>query len=120
MTTITFTLRVIEDQMDYDAVVERISQIFDASPATPEGYELELLLIQVDNYQRKISLLPEVEPVEVIKFIMKQRGFTLQDIAPYLGGKEMATQILSSKAELTPHMIRSLSANLYIPVSALI
>ncbi|MDO1449317.1 hypothetical protein Q0590_23785 [Rhodocytophaga aerolata] len=116
----TIALRVIKNKTDYDAVVTRINQLFNASPGTTEGYELELLLLLVDNYQRKNLWLPDVEPVEVIKFVMTQRGLTLQDIANYLGGEDIAHQIMSGKKTLTPQMIKALSTYLHIPVEALL
>jgi HTH-type transcriptional regulator/antitoxin HigA len=116
----TIALRVIKDQTDYDAVVTRINQLFNASPGTTESYELELLLLMVDNYQRKTLWLPDVEPVEVLKFVMAQRGLALQDIAIYLGGEDIAHQILSGKKSLTPQMIKALSTHLHIPVEALL
>jgi HTH-type transcriptional regulator / antitoxin HigA len=116
----TLTLRLIKDETDYDAVLERIDQIFDASLGTPEGDELKVLLRMVDTYQTRNSLLPAGDPVEVIKFVMKQQGLTLHDIAHFLDGEEMACQIMMGKKSLTPQMIQALSTNLHIPTGALV
>lgn len=118
MTSVTIPL--IKDEAGYDAVVERITQLFDASPGTSEGNELEILLHMVDTYQKRNGLLPEGDPVEVIKFILKQQGLTIQDIAHILGGEQMAAQIMNGKKVLDPQMIQALSTNLHIPIGALI
>ncbi len=116
----TLTVRVVKTEADYKALLERIDEIFEAHPGTDEAYELEVLLLIADNYQKKNNPLPKVEPVEVIKFIMNQRGLMQKDIAPYLGGKNRASEIMRGKRELTTQMIRKLSASLQIPVEALI
>lgn len=112
-------LRVIKDETEYDAVVDRIDQIFDAKPGTPEHKEVEVLLAMVDSYHTRNSLLVEVEPLEVLKFVMQQQGWVLEDITPYVGGEGMAAQIMSGKKSLTPQMIQALSTHLHIPITAL-
>lgn len=43
----------INTQQEYLKALERIEQLFDALPNTPECKELELLAILVDNYEEK-------------------------------------------------------------------
>ena len=112
----TFTLQLIKDQADYEAVLERISLLFDASPQSREGEELKTLLLGVDSYQQREHLLPEAEPMEVLKFMMQQRALSLQDIAPYVEGEQIANQILSGQRELTPQISKGiLSICIYLP-----
>lgn len=116
----TITVRLIQNKADYDALLQRIDEIFDAHPQTIEHQELEILLLLADHYQRKNNPLPKVEPVEVIKFIMEQRGLMQKDIAPYLGGKNRTSEVMRGQRGLTTQMIKKLSAGLHIPVAALI
>ena len=118
MAVISF--HIIKDDIDYEAVLERIDQIFNACRGTFEGEELERLLVMVDAYQKRNSLVAEVEVVKVIKFVIHQQGLTLNDIASHLGGEEMASQIMSGKKPLTPKMIQALSTHLHIPIAALV
>ena len=117
---LTVTIRVVQNEADYKALLERIDQLFDASPDTIEAYELEILLLIADNYQKKSHPLPKVPPVEVIKFVMQQSGLKQKDIALYLGGKNRTSEVMRGQRELTTQMIRKLSASLHIPVEALI
>ncbi|HYH15731.1 MAG TPA: hypothetical protein VD794_10950 [Flavisolibacter sp.] len=116
----TITVRVIKTQTDYEAVLKRIDEIFDARPGTTQGYELEILLLMVDHYQKKTNPLPKVSPVEVLRFIMEQRGLKQIDIASYMGGKNRISEVMLGKRGLTTRMIKNLSAGLHIPVEALI
>ena len=44
--------RVIKTEADYQLAMERLEVIFDAEPGTPEGDELELLSLLIDNYEK--------------------------------------------------------------------
>jgi HTH-type transcriptional regulator / antitoxin HigA len=116
----TITVRVIKEEADYEALLQRIDEIFDAKPGTPEGYELEVLLLLADHYKKKNRPLPKVSPVEVIKFVMHQKGLMQKDIAHYLGGKNRTSEVMRGQRQLTARMIKKLSAGLNIPVEALI
>ncbi len=116
----TFAIQVIKDHIDYEAAVERIGELFDASPGTVGGDELQSLLHMVDTYQKEKALLLAVGPEEVIRFMMQQRGLEFEDIAHCVGGQDIAGQILSSKISLTPQMLSALSTLLHIPIAALV
>jgi HTH-type transcriptional regulator/antitoxin HigA len=51
---------------------------------------------------------------------MEQQGLRQKDIAPLLGGKNRASEILSGKRSLTVQMIRSLNEAFEIPLGLLI
>jgi HTH-type transcriptional regulator/antitoxin HigA len=60
------------------------------------------------------------DPVDAILFRMEQQGLRQKDIAPLLGGKNRASEILSRKRLLTLPMIRALYEKLDIPPALLI
>lgn len=45
-------IKPIKTESDYQAAMGRLETIFDAQPGTPEGDELEVLAVLVDNYER--------------------------------------------------------------------
>ncbi len=51
--------KVIKNETEYEATLERIDQLMDAEPGTAEFDELELLAMRVDIYEN------EVHPVEL-------------------------------------------------------
>ena len=116
----TITVRVIKEDADYEALLQRIDEIFDAKPGTEEGYELEVLLLLTESYQKKTHPLPNVPPIEVIKFVMHQKGLMQKDIAHYMGGKNRTSEVMRGQRELTAQMIRKLSKGLNIPAAALL
>src|SRR3989338_2590408 len=110
----TMGMKPIRNYKDYEKALKRIEGIWDAKKNTPEGDELEILSIFVENYeQHNYPILPP-DPIEAIKFRMEQMGLKNSDIAPYLGGRNRVSEILNRKRHLTVKMIKSLYRNLNI------
>ena len=45
--------KLIKNEHEYSETLKRIEQIQDAEPGTPEGDELELLALLVENYEEE-------------------------------------------------------------------
>ena len=105
---------------DYEAALEEIGQLFQAAPSTPEGDRLEVLATLVEVYENQHYTLPPPDPIEAILYYMESRGLSLQDLEPYIGGRERLTQVLNQARPLSLEMIRKLYAGLGIPADVLI
>ena len=81
---------------------------------------LELLAKAVEDYERNRYLFDKPDPIDAIRFRMEQQGLRQKDIAPYLGGKNRASEVLSGKRSLTRHMINALYEQLDIPLELLV
>jgi HTH-type transcriptional regulator/antitoxin HigA len=44
--------KVIKTEDDYKLALKRLEVIFDTEPGTPEGEELDLLSLLIDNYEK--------------------------------------------------------------------
>lgn len=55
-----------------------------------------------------------------IEKLMEQMNLTVSDLAPLMGGKSHASEVLSGKRPLSLSMIRNLSKALHIPAEILI
>ncbi|MEA3462635.1 MAG: transcriptional regulator, partial [Bacteroidota bacterium] len=60
------------------------------------------------------------DPIEAIKIRMEEMQLKQKDIAPAMGGKNRASEILNRKRRLTVDMIRNLSERLNLSASLLI
>lgn len=107
--------KVIKTEPEYKLALERTISIFHAEPGTSEFEELELLLILVKDYEDKNIVVPELDPIEVIKLKMEEKGIKAKDLEPIIGSKGHVSLILSGKRELTLKMARSLHKFLGIP-----
>lgn len=116
----TMTLKPIKTEEDYNQVLERLSQIFDAKPNTKEGDELEILGILIEKYENENFPIELPDPIEAIKFRMEQLNYSQNDLAEVIGLKSRASEILNKKRKLSLEMIRKLSEKLHIPTEVLI
>ena len=113
-------LKPIETKKDYQQALERLDEIFDARKGTPEGDELEILGMLIEQYENEKFPIDLPDPVEAIKFRMEQLGYSQRDLAKVVGLKSRASEILSRKRKLSLDMIRQLHAQLNIPTDVLI
>ena len=113
-------LKPIKTESDYDQALKRLEVIFDAKQGTPEGDELEILSILIDEYEQSHFPIDLPDPVEAIKFRMEQMGYTQNDLANVIGRKSRASEILIKKRKLSLSMIRNLHEKMNIPTEVLI
>lgn len=114
--------RIIKTDAQYRrfrAEVERLGAL-DPDPGSRTGARLELLAMLVEMYERVRFAFARPDPIEALAFRMEQQGLRQKDIAPLLGGKNRASEVLSRKRPLTLPMIRSLYERLDIAPSLLI
>lgn len=116
----TMKLKPIKTEQDYNQVLERLEEIFDAEPNTKEGDELEILGILVEKYENENFPIELPDPIEAIKFRMEQLNYSQNDLAEVIGLKSRASEILNKKRKLSLEMIRKLSEKLHIPSEVLI
>lgn len=107
--------KVIKTEPEYKVALERTISIFYAEPDDPEFEELELLLVLVKDYEDKNIIIPELDPIEVIKLKMEEKGVKAKDLESIIGSKGHVSLVLSGKRELTLQMAKSLHKFLDIP-----
>ena len=67
-----------------------------------------MLLVLVKDYENKHIHLPEINPIEVIKLNMIERGIKAKDLEPLIGKKGHVSSILSGRREITLKMAQRL------------
>jgi len=114
------TIRLIENESQLKAAFARLEELFDAPKGTDEGEEAEILSILIQDYERRTIPDAELDPVQVIQFVMEQRGFTYTDLARVIGSPARASDIMNRRRRLTVQMIRRLHTEFGIPSDLLI
>lgn len=112
--------KLIKSQADYQAALARIEEIFDSSPGTAEGDELELLSKLVEIYEEEQFPMDLPDPVSAIRFRMEQQGLKNKDMTRYFGSASKVSEVLSGQRGLSMTMIRNLVDGLNIPAEVLI
>lgn len=113
-------IKPIKTTKDYNQALKRLESIFDAKSETPEGDELEVLGILIDEYEKEQFPIGLPDPIEAIKFRMEQMGYSQNDLAAIVGLKSRASELLNRKRKLSLEMIRKIHEELNIPTDVLI
>lgn len=113
-------MKPIHTEQDYRRALKRLERIFDATPGTPEGDELEILTILIEKYENRTDAIEFPDPIEAIKFRMEQLGYNQSDLVRVVGLKSRVSEILNRKRKLTLDMIRKLNRALHIPTEVLV
>lgn len=113
-------IKPIKTEADYQAALEEVDLLFDASPNTPEGDRLEVLTTLIEAYEEKHHHIPLPDPIEALLYYMESRGLSRRDLEPYIGSRARVSEVLNRKRPLTIYMIRKLHTGLGIPAEVLI
>ncbi len=106
---------VLKTEAAYQKAIKRTMAIFQAKEGTPEANELALLLVLVKDYEDKHIHLPEVDPLEIIKLKMQERGIKAKDLEPLIGSKGHVSSILSGRREITLKIAQRLKDYFRLP-----
>lgn len=113
-------VKPIRTKADYEAALDRISELMDARAGTPEGTELDVLADLVELYESKNVPMGFPSPVAAIEFRMEQAGLSARDLVPFIGSRAKVSEVLSGKRQITMTMARALHEHLGIPSDVLL
>lgn len=113
-------IKLLKTEDDYQQALERLSDLFDAKPGTPESDEADVLAMLVDEYEKKHYPIESPDPIEAIKIRMEEMHLRQIDIASDLGGANRASEVFGKKRKLTVDMIRKLTSRLNLSPNVLI
>ena len=116
----TMNIKPIKTEQDYLDALKRLEVIFDATPNSIGGDELEILGVLIDNYEKNYFPIDLPDPIEAIKFRMDQLNYSNKDLAQIIGLKSRVSEILNKKRKLSINMIRKLHDALRIPTDVLV
>ena len=107
--------KVIKTEAAQQKAIKRTLAIFQAKEGTKEADELALLLVLVKDYESRHIHLPNVNPIEVVKMKMEERGMKAKDLESIIGSKGHISSILSGRREITLKMAQRLKDYFQLP-----
>lgn len=113
-------IKPIKTEVDYEAAMKEIEQLWGASYGSPEGDKLDVLVTLVEAYEEKHYPIPPPDPIEAILHYMENQGLSEQDLEPYLGSHLYVSEVLNRQRGLSLDMIRKLHMELGIPADILV
>ena len=113
-------IKPIKSEADYDAALTAIDRLMGATPGTPEGDELDILVTLVEAYEAAHWAIEAPDPISAIEHVMEARGLRQKDLAAVIGSQPRASEVLNRRRPLTLPMIRALSAQWNLPADLLV
>lgn len=115
-------IRPIRDDADLQRALSRMSALWNAKSGTPEGDELDILAVLIEDYEAKHHAVPMGSPLEVIQARLEALGWTGRELARQMGLKSSGrvSEILSGKRPLTVDLVHRLSVVLDIAPGLLV
>jgi HTH-type transcriptional regulator/antitoxin HigA len=111
-------IRVIKSKKQYKEYTNRLIKLWE-KPTDKNENERELLELLIDDWERNNLKSKDVDPIELIKFLMENHNLERKDMMKILGiNKGTLSKILSYKKGLSKEIIRSLSEHFKVAQEA--
>lgn len=114
------TITPIRSAADHQSALAEIEMLWGAEIGTPKGDRLDLLMVLVDDYERKKWPDEDLDPIDAIKSRMENSGRTRKDFEAVAGSSGRASEILNRKRSLTLPMIWKLVSDWKMPADVLV
>jgi HTH-type transcriptional regulator / antitoxin HigA len=85
-----------------------------ADTTQDEKEAVELLTLLITRYESERYPMPDVDPVEMLQFLLEQNGLSQRDIAEDLGNESIVSLILARKRKLNNKHIDRLSKRFHV------
>ena len=105
----------IKNEKNYQVALKALEKVFDAEPNTPQGDKGQMLMLLIEDYEKKHFPIDAPDPIEAIKSTMEEKGLSNKDVVPYFGSKSLVSQVLKRQRNLSLKMIRALHNGLQLP-----
>ncbi|HTP89303.1 MAG TPA: hypothetical protein VMJ34_20275 [Bryobacteraceae bacterium] len=102
--------RVITTKMDYEQTLSRVEGLMDKGErrTVEEDAALELMVRLIGAYENEHFPIPDVEPREMLAYLMEQRGLRQADLVPIFKSRGYVSEVLSGKRGISKAHARQL------------
>ncbi len=114
-------IRPIRTESDYDEALAEIDRLMDAPDDDHEANDrLEVLSALVKVYEEQHYPIAPPSPIDLLKFVMEQRGLSRKDLARAIGSEAHVSNVLRGRRALSLSMIVRLNRLFGIPIAGLV
>jgi HTH-type transcriptional regulator / antitoxin HigA len=113
-------LQTIRSKREYEAALKQAEAWWDAPASSLAAKRLDVLTLLIEDYEARHFPIDAPDPIEFLRYIMKQRGLTRKDLEPYLGTRARVAEVLNRMRPLSLEMIRKLSEGLGLSAEVLV
>jgi HTH-type transcriptional regulator/antitoxin HigA len=114
--------RPIRSDRELERAITRLEDLDERDESlSPEERELaELYTSLIEAYEGQRYPVPHAAPHEFLRALLEDRGLSQADIAPLLGGRGHASEILSGKRSISKAQAKRLAAHFSLSVEVFI
>ena len=115
-------LKPIKTKKQYELALKQADLLLDKKikPSSPLGEKLQVLLILIKNYEDEHFVIPQPDPIAVLKLKMLEKGLRSKDLVGKIGTKGHVSAILSGRKALTLQTAKILHKEMGIPAEVLL
>ena len=113
-------IKPIKNQVEYEAAMRYLKTIWSSELNTPDGDNLEMMLMLIEKYEAEKFPFPKLDPIDAIKYKMEENNLSQNDLIKFFGTKSRVSEVLNKKKPLTLKMIKNLHQGFGIPAEVLI
>lgn len=118
MSDLTYT--VIKNEEQYYEYCDRLEELVFSEETGEHEDEIELLTLLIRTWDDEHRLVPEMDPIELVKSLMESHGLNQTELAEIAGiGKSYMSEILNYKKRMSSKVIRNIANHFKIQQSAL-
>ena len=112
----------IDNDEEYERIDKIFNELFNKKSLSPEESRLFALLADLlEDYGRKIvGEIPSLEPRELLKSLMTDKGLKQIDLADIFGTQSVVSEVLSGKREITKSQAKALAEKFSMKIEAFI
>ena len=107
----TLKYKVIKTKNQYRVYCILLEDLIDKKSKSKEQKdEIELLTLLIENWDKENNTFNDLDPIELLSYLMSERGLKPIDLVPILGvNKSLISEVLNYKKGISKKMIRILS-----------
>jgi HTH-type transcriptional regulator/antitoxin HigA len=109
--------KAIETEKENERALAEIEKLIDKGKArsSEETALLGLLLNLVEKFEAEHYPIPDAPPHEVIRHLMQEQGLRPRDLAPVIGSRGYASDLINGKREISKAMAKKLAGFFHVP-----
>jgi HTH-type transcriptional regulator/antitoxin HigA len=101
----------ITNEVEYERVMALVEEFYPRRCESEAiGRFMALVTMLVHHYESRAHALPAVQPIELIKFLIAERGLKQKDLVDVFKTKSIVSEVLRGRRELTREHIERLAA----------
>ncbi len=115
-------VKPIQTKKRYNKLASLVHELLDeigAAKKHPLLSMLDTLSLLIEDYESREIEIPDVEPLEVIKFFMEEHGLTQSEL-PEIGPQSIVSEVLKGKRELNIRQVKALAKRFDVSVETFI